>query len=101
MTPLRQRFIDDLRLRNYAARTIETYVGRIVCFAAAGFRRHRAQRLHLSRRLLLVATVAGRCDTLVEAAPPPCCPFCGSARLVYRPLPDQAAPGTAEPSDSS
>src|SRR5262245_6442400 len=33
MTPLRQRFIDDLRLRNYAARTIETYVGRIVCFA--------------------------------------------------------------------
>jgi integrase/recombinase XerD len=33
MTPLRQRFIDDLRLRNYAARTIETYVGRIVAFA--------------------------------------------------------------------
>jgi len=33
MTALRQRFIDDLRLRNYAARTIETYVGRIVCFA--------------------------------------------------------------------
>jgi integrase/recombinase XerD len=33
MTPLRQRFIDDLRLRNYAQRTIETYVGRIVAFA--------------------------------------------------------------------
>jgi site-specific recombinase XerD len=33
MTLLRQRFIDDLRLRNYAARTIETYVSRIVCFA--------------------------------------------------------------------
>ena len=33
MTPLRQRFIDDLRLRNYATRTIETYVGRIVAFA--------------------------------------------------------------------
>jgi integrase/recombinase XerD len=33
MTPLRQRFIDDLCLRNYAARTIETYVGRIVAFA--------------------------------------------------------------------
>jgi len=33
MTPLRQRFIDDLRLRNYSRRTIETYVGRIACFA--------------------------------------------------------------------
>ncbi len=33
MTPLRQRFIDDLRLRNYAQRTIETYVGRVACFA--------------------------------------------------------------------
>jgi len=33
MTPLRQRFIDDLRLRNYARRTIETYVGRVACFA--------------------------------------------------------------------
>jgi site-specific recombinase XerD len=32
-TPLRQRFIDDLRLRNYAQRTIETYVGRVVAFA--------------------------------------------------------------------
>src|SRR5881394_3372188 len=33
MTPLRQPFIDDLRLRNYARRTIDTYVSRIVCFA--------------------------------------------------------------------
>jgi len=32
-TPLRQRFIDDLRLRNYARRTIETYVGRVTAFA--------------------------------------------------------------------
>jgi integrase/recombinase XerD len=33
MTPLRQRFVDDLRLRNYARRTIDTYVSRIVAFA--------------------------------------------------------------------
>ena len=33
MSPLRQRFIDDLRLRNYAQRTIETYVGRVLAFA--------------------------------------------------------------------
>jgi integrase/recombinase XerD len=33
MTPLRQRFIDDLRLRNYARRTIEAYVGRVAAFA--------------------------------------------------------------------
>jgi len=32
-TPLRQRFIDDLRVRNYAPRTIETYVGRVIAFA--------------------------------------------------------------------
>jgi len=33
MTPLRQRFVDDLRLRNYAARTIEAYVGGVARFA--------------------------------------------------------------------
>jgi len=33
MTPLRQRFIDDLRLRNYAPRTIDSYVGQIAAFA--------------------------------------------------------------------
>lgn len=33
MTPLRQRFIDDLRLRNYARRTIDTYVSRVAAFA--------------------------------------------------------------------
>ena len=33
MTPLRQRFVDDLRLRNYAPRTIEAYVAGVVRFA--------------------------------------------------------------------
>jgi integrase/recombinase XerD len=58
MTPLRQRFIDDLRLRNYAARTIETYVGRIIAFARhfgrspelLGPEEVRAFQLHLLER---------------------------------------------------
>ena len=33
MTPLRQRFIDDLRIRNYAPRTIEAYVAGVARFA--------------------------------------------------------------------
>ena len=38
MTPLRQRLIDDLRIRNYARRTITTYVAAVARFAV---RRHR------------------------------------------------------------
>jgi integrase/recombinase XerD len=57
MTPLRQRLIDDLRLRNYAQRTIETYVGRIAAFAKhfgrspelLGMEEVRAFQLHLVR----------------------------------------------------
>jgi integrase/recombinase XerD len=33
MTPLRQRFLDDLRLRNYSPRTLETYVSCVARFA--------------------------------------------------------------------
>jgi site-specific recombinase XerD len=33
MTPLRQRLTDDLRLRNYSARTVQTYVAAVARFA--------------------------------------------------------------------
>jgi integrase/recombinase XerD len=58
MTPLRQRFIDDLRLRNYSRRTIDTYVGRVAAFAKhfgrspelLGAEQVRAFQLHLIQR---------------------------------------------------
>jgi integrase/recombinase XerD len=33
MTPLRQRFLDDLRLRNYSPRTLKTYLQHVVRFS--------------------------------------------------------------------
>ena len=33
MTPLRQRFVEDLQVRNYAASTIESYTYHVACFA--------------------------------------------------------------------
>jgi len=58
MTPLRQRFIDDLRLRNKSPRTIETYVLRVALFArhfgrspqVLGPREIRAYQQHLIAR---------------------------------------------------
>ena len=58
MTPLRQRYIDDLRLRNYARRTIDSYVGQVAAFARhfgrsperLGRDDVRAYQLHLLQR---------------------------------------------------
>ena len=58
MTPLRQRLIDDLCLRNYSPRTVDTYVGCLVRFArhfgrspdALGAEEIRAYQLELLRR---------------------------------------------------
>lgn len=58
MTPLRQRFIDDLRLRNYAPRTVDTYVSQVAAFARhfgrspdqLGADEIRAFQLHLLER---------------------------------------------------
>ena len=33
MTPLRQRFVEDLQIRNYADSTVETYTYHVACFA--------------------------------------------------------------------
>jgi integrase/recombinase XerD len=58
MTPLRQRLIEDLRLRNYSARTIEIYVQRVAefvrfCGKAPGrvsVEDVRAYQVHLTER---------------------------------------------------
>ena len=58
MTPLRQRFLEDLRLRNYSPRTLETYLRHVVRFARhfgrspdqLGPEEIRAYQLHLLQR---------------------------------------------------
>ncbi len=62
--------------------------------------RHRHERLQTCRRLLLVATVAGRCgDTTAgdapEPPPVPCCPKCGGRRLIVLELPPGALADSA------
>src|SRR4051812_38641909 len=55
MTPLRQRFLDDLRLRNYSPRTLKTYLSHVVRFSqhfgrspeALGPEEVRGYQLHL------------------------------------------------------
>ena len=49
--------------------------------------RHRQERLEVCRRLLLTATISGAAAVepsvnAVEPAPRPCCPRCGSLRLL-------------------
>ena len=70
--------------------------------------RCREQRLHECRRLLWPAAVAtktaGDAATRIEPAPRPCCPSCGSERIVRRALDPAAAaptPAVASPSDTS
>lgn len=68
--------------------------------------RHRAERLALCRRLLLVANVAASLPdpqaAPIEPAQPRCCPQCGGTRLVYRELPPaQPTTGAGAAPDSS
>ncbi|HEV8178373.1 MAG TPA: site-specific integrase [Gemmatimonadales bacterium] len=58
MTPLRQRFLDDLRLRNYSPRTLKTYLAHLVRFSKhfarspelLGPQEIRTYQLHLLQR---------------------------------------------------
>jgi Putative transposase len=67
--------------------------------------RCREQRLHRCRRLLLPATVAAGSETgAVAPAPRPCCPSCGSERIVRRalePAVPAPTPAVAPPGDTS
>jgi hypothetical protein len=71
--------------------------------------RQRRQRLHQCRRLLFVATAAALLPSsgssgLMEPAPGPRCPHCGSSRIVRTAVPPPrpaAAGGCSTPSNTS
>src|SRR5258707_854253 len=82
MTPLRRRFIDDLRLRNYAPRTIEAY-GAGVARVAKHFGRSPDQlsleeirrfQLHLLERKVSWSLSTRRSARCVFSSAPPCSP---------------------------
>ena len=67
MTPLRQRLIDDLRLRNYSPRTIEAYVAGVARFAKHF---HRSPDQLGVEHLRAVPTPPARTRRVVESVQP-------------------------------
>ena len=74
MSPLRQRFVEDLKVRNYSRRTITHYVSRVAAFAlyhgrspdqlgpehVRGFLLHMAEEKHFSASYLNITSCALR-----------------------------------------
>ena len=69
MTPLRQRFLEDMQIRNYSPKTIKTTISHVAAFAAfcgkspehLGPEDIRRWQIHLiSRKLKLVQVQSGR-----------------------------------------
>ena len=117
MTPLRQRFLDDLRLRNYSPRTVETYLHHVVRFARhfgrspeeLGPEEVRRYQLHLLGHRDLQTTarythvtaprlagLPGLLEGLPQPPAPPAAPAAPPASEVIAPVvPVPAAPAAA------
>ena len=117
MTPLRQRFVDDLRLRNYSPRTIQIYVAHVARFAkhfgrspdTLGPEEMRAFQLHqLERKVswsqfnqavsalrFLYGKTLGRTEQV------PHCPHCGGQRFIRIALPKEEMQPPAPGGDTS